>query len=609
MLPVKDPAGLWVIGDGLTFQQFRTMRDANDVAELAAYSAVRVNVSVDGGVEPTVDGQLVSGNYFSLLGVNPILGRSLSLEDDRVPNGHPVAMISHGYWKRRFGFSPSVLGRTISVSGSPFTIIGVTPPEFFGVEVGMDPDIFVPVMMQPTIIPAFENLLEHPIIYRTWLTTLARLKPGIRSPQAAAALDAVWRQELPRGWKSEGIAFPRLVLNPASTGLSSLRRQFSQPLFVLMAVVGIVLLIACANVANLLLARAAARRPEFAMRLALGAGRWRLTRQLLAESVVLAGLGGACGILLAHWATRLLVIYISSGRSSITLDLNPNVRILGFTAGISIATGVFFGLAPAMRATRIDPWPALKNFGSLLGHNHGGLQPGKLLVVFQVTLSLLLLIGAGLFVRSLQELSGENFGVSRDSILMARVEPKGSDQRNIPGTSTRLDRIYRDLLERVLEVPGVRRASMGQATPTSPNPSASGDITLPSGQRLRVPLVMLYPNYFATIGLPLIAGREFGAEDLAEGSPAVCVVNEAFVRKMFPDESPIGKPCITMRRPSTRENAGPPYPPPEPYQIVGIVKNSRYANPRGETHPIIYMTFLQNPYRARTDGPVRARGR
>jgi len=207
MLPVKDPAGLWVIDQGLTFQQYRTVRDNNQVAELAAYSAVRLNVSVDGSIEPTVDGQLVSGSYFSLLGVNPAIGRTISVDDDRVPNGHPVAMISYGYWKRRFGQSPSILGRAISISGTPFTVIGVTPREFFGVEVGMAPDVFVPVMMQPTAMPAFENLLDNPIIYRTWLTTLARLKPGISVPQATGALETLRRQACPRAPRSRASTF------------------------------------------------------------------------------------------------------------------------------------------------------------------------------------------------------------------------------------------------------------------------------------------------------------------------------------------------------------------------------------------------------------------
>jgi predicted permease len=594
MLPVRDPAGLWVIGDGMTFQQFRLLRDDHRVADIAAYSSVRLNVNVDGSFEPTIDGQLVSGSYFSLLGVNPVIGRTIGIDDDRVPNGHPIAMISYRYWKHRFGLAPSALGTRISISGTPFAIVGVTPPEFFGVDVGTAPDIFVPVMMQPTAMPAFENLLDNPIIYRMWLTTIGRLKPGIHPLQATAALDTRWRQGLPQGIQPGSSGFPKLVLNPASTGITSLRRQFSQPLFVLMAVVGIVLLIACANIANLLLARAAARCSEFAMRLALGAGRWRLIRQLLAEGIVLGSLGGVCGILLARWAMRLLVAYLSSGRSPITLDLNPNLRVLGFTAAVSIGTGILFGLAPAMRATRIDPWLALKNVGGVLPRSHGGLRPGKLLAVAQVALSLLLMVGAGLFVRSLQKLNGESFGVSRDSVLIVRIEPKGSDQRNIPGTTARLDRIYRELLQRVEAIPGVRTAALGQATPTSPNPGAGGQITLPSGQSMRVPLVMLYPKYFATIGLPLIAGREFTPSDLVENSPPVCIVNEAFVRKMFPGENPLGKPCITTQRPTARDTAGPRYPsPPEAYQIIGVVKDSRYSNPRGETQPIIYTTFLQ----------------
>lgn len=391
---------------------------------------------------------------------------------------------------------------------------------------------------------------------------------------------------MPQGPKVAGFNFPSLVLNPASTGLSSLRKQFSQPLFVLMAAVGMVLLIACANTANLLLARAAVRRPELAMRLALGAGRWRLTRQLLVESVVLAVLGGLCGILLARWAMRLLVIYMSSGRSSIVLDLNPDLRILGFTVAISVATGVLFGLAPARRATQIDLWPALKSLGNLLNRGHGGLQPGRILAVMQIALSLILLIGAGMFVRSLQKLNGESFGTSRESVLIVRVEPKGSDQRNIPGTTARLDRIYRDLLERVQAIPGVRMASIGQSTPTSPNPGAAGQITLPSGAKVLAPMVMLYPNYFATVGVPMVAGHEFNSGDLGVSSPLVCVVNEAFARQMFPGENAIGKSCITIRRPSLYATTGPRYTDlQEPTQIIGVVKDSRYSNPRGEAPP------------------------
>jgi predicted permease len=590
-LPVKDPGGLWVIAPNLTYQQYRSLADDNQVADLAAYSTVRLNVSVNGSVEPTTDGQLVSGGYFPLLRVTPSLGRAIGPEDDRVPNGHPVAMISAGYWQRRFGRDPSVLGQSISISGSSFTIIGVTPPEFFGVEVGMNPDLYIPVMMQPTAMPAFENLLDKPIIFRTWLTALARVKPGLQQPAAEGALRTLWLQTLPDRMPPGENPFR---LNPAATGLSSLRRQFSQPLFVLMAVVGLVLLVACANTASLLLARASARRPEFAMRLALGAGRWRVIRQLLVESATLAALGGLCGILLARWATHLLVVFMSSGRSPITLDLNPNPRILVFTAAVSAVTGLLFGLAPALGAARLDLWPALKNIGGLSSKGRGALRPGKVLAAFQLALSVPVLVAAGLFIRSLQGLSGEDFGVSRDQVLVVRVEPRGSDQRNIPGTTARLDRIYRDLLEKVRAIPGVRVASIGQSTPTNPLGGAGTQIALPSGDKLRVPLVMLYAGYFATVGVPMAAGREFEEGDLAATAAAVCIVNEAFARRVFPGQNPLGKTCYNGRRPNVNDTTGPRYAaPPEEYRIVGVVKDSRYSNPRGEPEPVIYTTFLQ----------------
>lgn len=586
MLPVKDPEALRLLAhgqgrafeSGFSYRQYQVMGAQNQVlTDLAAYSPVRLNVSVDGSMEPTAQGQLVSGRFFSALGVNPIAGRAINVEDDLVPSGHPVAMISYGYWKRRFGLAPSTIGRTISLSGTTFTIIGVTPPEFFGIEVGAAPDIFVPVMMQPAVMPAYENLLLRPIIYATWLRPLARLKPGIQEQQAAAELELLFRQEIPRGPKFRALENEKLVLLPAATGLSDLRRQFSQPLFILMTIVGIVLLIACANTANLLLARAAARRPEFAMRMALGAGRWRLMRQLLVESVLLAMLGGLCGILLARWATQLLVAYMSSGRNPIILNLNPDLRVLAFTIAVSVATGILFGLAPAMRSTRIDLAPALKNLAGLLSGGRGGLRPRKVLAVTQVALSLLLLIGAGLFVRSLQNLNNQNSGVARESVLIVPVEPKGSDQRNIAGTSARLDRTYKDLLQQVESMPGVRSTSLAQFTPTSIR-GLTLTITLPSGEEKRAYVPMVYPNYFATMGIAMTAGRDFNAGDLGANSPPVAVVNETFVRLVFQGQSAVGKQFQIAGR--LRE-------------VIGVVKDSRYTNPRGDTPAMVYQPFLQ----------------
>jgi predicted permease len=582
-LPVRQPESLLLLTHGqgtsfrggFTYQQYRVMRDENRaLAELAAWSTARLNVSVDGGLEPTAAGQLVSGSYFSVLGVHPTAGRAIAPEDDLAPNAHPVAMISYGYWKRRFGLTPSAVGRDISISGKPFTIIGVTPPEFFGLEVGTAPDIFLPVMMQPTAMPDLENLLDKPIIYSTWLQLVGRLAPGVIAAQAAAELEPPYKQEVPRGPKFRGLENEKLSFAPAATGLSSLRQQFSRPLFILMGIVGIVLLIACANTANLLLARAASRSAEFGVRVALGAGRSRLVRQLLVESVVLATLGGVFGVLLALGATRLLVMYMSAGRSPIVLDLNPDLPMLAFTAAVSFLTGILFGLAPALRATRVDVAPSLKHVGRSL---HGGLRSGKILCVTQVALSLVLLIGAGLFVRSLQKLNGQDSGVARDRVLIVRVEPKGSDQRNIPGTSARLDRIYKDLLTRVASLSGVISCSLAQFTPTTLRGN-NVPFVLPSGEEKRALVPMVYPNYFATMGISVAAGRDFNAGDLAVDSPLVVVVNETFARQAFGAQPAVGQQL--RLRPQTLE-------------IIGVVRDSRYTNLRGETPPIVYQTFLQ----------------
>jgi len=585
-LPVKDPESLVLLTHsrgtafqgGFTYQQYRIMREqqGHGFTELAAWSSARLNVSIDGSPEPTTDGQLVSGSYFSLLGVTPIAGRAIGPEDDVVPNGHPVAMISYGYWKRRFGLSPSVVGRDMAVSGTRFTIIGVTPPEFFGVQVGTSPSVFVPVMMQPTAMPDSENLLDQPILYSPWLQIVSRIAPGATPAQAIAEMEPIYNQEVPTQNKFGGPPLPpeRLALQPASTGISSLRSQFSQPLFILMGIVGIVLVIACANTANLLMARSASRSGEFGLRLALGAGRRRLIRQLLVESVVLALTGGICGVALAVMATRLLIAFMSAGQSPIVLGLNPDVRMLSFTAAVSLLTGILFGLAPALRATRMDLTPSLKTVGRSV---RGGLWSGKVLCVTQVALSLVLLIGAGLFVRSLQKLNGQDSGVDRDRVLIVRVEPRGSDQRNIPGTTPRLDRIYRDLMTRVASIGGVRSCSLAQFTPTMLRGNTI-PFGLPSGGEQRALVPMVYPHFFETMGIGLVAGRDFNEGDLSPQSPLVAVVNETFARQAF-----AGGPAVGQHLKQRTDLI----------EIVGVVRDSRYTSVRDDTPPTIYQTFLQ----------------
>ncbi|HET7220922.1 MAG TPA: ABC transporter permease [Vicinamibacterales bacterium] len=596
MLPIADPGGLQFVRPrqangttrGLQYAEFRKLRAADGaLADVAAYAPVRLNVSIDGSVEPAAEGQLVSGTYFQLLGVGAHAGRTLAPSDDTTPGAHPAAMISYAYWKRRFGLDPSTIGRTVHLSQTPFTIVGVTPREFFGLEVGTAPDLYVPLLMQPAVMPAAENWLVESIATTFWLSPIARVKPAFTVQQAAAqiaaldVLDPLVTKPSKPGEQPQVIP-ERLTLSSAATGVSSLRHQFSQPLAILMAVVVLVLLIACANVATLVLARAAARGSEFAMRLALGAGRGRLVRQLLVENIVLAVIGGACGLLLARWACGLLVAFMSAGRTPIALDLQPDGRILAFTAAVSIGTGVLCGLVPAIRAAKADVLAGLADHArGQIGGAFGGrrwVAPGKILVSAQVVLCLLLLASAGLFVRTLRALDGRDDGVARDNLLVVRVEPRGSDQRGIAGTSERLDRTYRDLLERIRALPGVTSASFAHYAPTAPATYAA-PLRTPSGTQQSIPRMMAYPNYFATMNLPVRAGRDFTSADLDSSAPLVGIVNEAFVTHVMRGDSPIGR-RFAERDGGMRE-------------IIAVVRNSRYASLKDETTPLVYQPFLQ----------------
>jgi predicted permease len=578
MLPVKDPENLLYIGriedgvpqTGFSYRQYRAFQDVQ-VAEIAGYSAQRASVTIDGNLEPAADVHLVSGKYFSLLGVAPIAGRAFMTEDDQIPNGHPVVMLSYGYWTRRFDRDPSVIGKTISVSTRPFTVIGITPPEFFGTEVGMAPDLFVPITMQPTIMGASENLLENPIIYSTWIQALARLKPDVSRAQAAAMLEPGYLQNVPPPKGGRKPPVMKIALNSAATGISTLRHQFSKPLFVLMSVVAIVLLIACSNIGNLFLARAASRRDEFALRLAIGAGRGRLARQLLAESVTLATLGGAAAFAVSYWVKRILLLYISAGRSPVTLDLNPSFRVFAFTAFVAIGTGILLGLVTAVRATRVDLSPALKN--SRGPGRQAGPGPHRVLAVVQVALSLVLLAGAGLFARSLGNLDRRVGMLPRDRVLVVRVEPSGSDQRGLNGTLERLHRIYTEMIERISSIPGVQSASLANVSPLKPSSGCCGFRDPATGQIRLIPQVMVYPKFFETMNIPIVRGENFRPGDFAPNAAPVVLINETFARTRFSGEDPIGKTLNQAR-------------------IIGIVKDTRYVNLKRETEPVSYMPFL-----------------
>jgi putative ABC transport system permease protein len=591
-LPISNPRSLYFVAPrqangatrGLEHDELRRLRAAQDaLTDVAAYAPVRLSVSIDGSVEPAVEGQLVSGSYFSLLGIGASAGRTLGPQDDEMPLAHPVVVISHAYWQRRFGLDPLAIGRTIHLSQAPFTIVGVAPREFFGLEVGNAPDMFVPIMMQPAVMPASENRLAASMSTTFWLSAFGRLRPDTTPQQAGAqlagldVLAAVVTKPSTPGEQPQRIQ-ESLALTSAASGISSLRHQFSQPLAILMTVVGIVLLIASANVANLVLARSATRGCELCMRLALGAGRGRLVRQLLVESIVLAVLGGACGLLLARWATGLLVAFMSSGRAPIVLDLEPDARILAFTAVVSIGTGLLCGIVPAVRASGVDVLAGIKGHARGTIGASGSLAPGKMLVVAQVALCLLLLASAGLFLRSLRAIEGQDGGAARENLLVVRVEPRGSDQRGVPGASLRLDRTYRDLLQRVREIPGVRHASLAHYGPTT-RVSYAAPAVLPSGERPSVARMMVYPQYFATMELPIAAGRDFTDNDLDASAPLVGVVNEAFVREVMNGRNPIGTRIIE------RDN--------HVREIIGVVRDSRYASLKDRTPPLMYQPFLQ----------------
>jgi predicted permease len=555
-------------------------------------------VSIAGQAEPAALGHLVSGNYFSALGVNPILGRLLGADDDRAPGAHPVAVISHGYWSRRFGSDPAIIGKTISLAGMPFTIIGVTPPEFFGVEVGSSPDIFAPVMMAPQIMPAGgpiakeEPLLEH-IGYEIF-QVFGRMKPGITETQAVAGLEAPFRQireamakkyadhfdaRVPQRYLQENLA-----VTSFSNGLSQLRLQFSRPLQILMTVVALVLLIACANVANLQLARASGRQKEIALRLCLGSGRARLIRQLLTESLLLAIMGGALGLLFASWGRQLLLALMSSGLTPISLEVRTDYRVLGFTGGVSILTAILFGLTPALRATRVDLIPALKDNARGLSGSIFRMRLGKVLVISQVALSVILIIGAGLFVRTLYNLNRQYTGFKPENVLAVRVEPRGSN--DLHKNVARLSQIYSKLIERVSEIPGVRSATMSNPSPFSWGrfnaisfPSrllVDGQPSADQNDQNPALLAQVYPKYFATLGISLLAGRDIQLTDCSRDAPKVAVISKSLSRRLFQNADPVGRRLGDGGR---------------DYEIIGVVDDVKYGSLKEENASVIYFPF------------------
>jgi putative ABC transport system permease protein len=561
-----------------------------------AWSADQFNLTA-GGEAHFVNGLWASGSFFSTLGVAALRGRTFTSADDTRgagPDG-PVTVISYGFWQRHFAGAADAVGRRLMLDNVPFTVVGVTPPEFFGLEVGQTFDVIVPIGDEP--------LLHGPSSWldqrgNAWLTIMARLKRGQALADATAALRAtqrpIWEATVPRGRRPqarEQYLNESFVLLPAATGESNLRRAYETPIKTIFVVVALVLLIACANVANLMLARGTARRHEMSVRVAIGASRWRLVRQMLAESTLIAALGTALGLAIATWGTRLVVDYIPSPRQNwsellsrhIFLDLVVDWRVLAFTTALTIAATVLFGLVPALRASNVAPMEALKEHGrSTAGDARFGLATA--LVVAQVTVSVVLVVAAGLFGRTFTSLTARHAGFERDPVLLVNLD---AERANVAPAQRAV--LFDRIREAVHALPGVHEAAVSIVTPISGNglilrADVAGGAPLPDDGRGALSNAytnIVSPGWFETFGVPVLAGRDFSERDRV-GAPAVAIVNQTLARKTLNGGDVLGRsitlatggPVVTM-------------------QIVGVVADTLYWSLREEVPPTVYTPLAQ----------------
>ena len=608
VLPVGDPHELvqvtftgtrygnnWGDGTELSYPVYKEIRDNNQVfAGVLGRFGTAFHLGAAGRTE-RVAGELVSGNYFPVLGVSAAIGRTISEEDDRVAGGHPVAMLSHGFWTARFSSDPSILGTTVAINGHPYTVIGVARRGFDGIELGRQTQVFVPLMMKAQITPTWNALDER--LWR-WVKVFARLKPGVSPDQARASLEPFFRTVLERDLADRGFSTASsatreryltntLALPDASQGRSSLRRALTTPLWLLMATAAGVLLIACANIANLLLVRGAARQREVAVRLALGATRGRLITQLLVESLMLACAGALGGLAIAAAAAPIVLGFFVSPDVPQPISTSPDWRILAFTAAITMATGVLFGVAPALQSTRPNVAPTLKDQATNVLGGQGRLR--KVLVASQIAVSLLLLIGATLFLRTLDNLLAVDIGFETSRLLSFSIDPSlnGYDP-------PKLKQFTKTLLERLNAAPGVEGAGLAgirllEGNQWSTSMSVEGYQPKPDESQTQW-ANNISPGYFRTMGIPILAGRDFTERDELTvapppGSPdfRVAIVNERFARHYFGDANAVGRRIGFGADPGT----------PTPIEIVGVVRNSKYTDIRDEVQRQVFFPFFE----------------
>lgn len=570
----------------LTYAQWEQLRDRHEAfSGVFASAPDQFNLAPRGEVH-LVPGMWVSGDLFNVLGVQPILGRTFTAADDQHGCGAgPGAVVSYSFWQRELGGDASAIGRKLTIDYHPVEVLGVTPPSFFGLDVGHSFDLALPICSQP-VLGGEDNYLDAR--YDWWLTVMGRLKPGWTLERASAYLGTIspgiFQATLPPGYDSDHIkkylAF-KLAAYPAGSGISQFREGASSPLGLLLAITGLVLLIACANLANLMLARASAREREIAVRLALGASRGRLIRQLLAESFLVALAGAAAGLFLARTLASFMVSFLSTQGNQVFLNLSPDWRVFGFTCGVAVMATILFGLMPALRATRLAPGMAMKAGGRGVTSSRERFGLRRALVVSQVALSLVLLVGALLFSRSLRNLLTVNLGFERTGILVTGVD---LTQLNLP--AARLASYKDDLLQRIRARPGVDSAAEAGIVPLSGS-STNRDVWMGTSGASRAKaswLNFVSSDFFRTMGTPLVAGRDFNVRD-TPASPKVAIVNEAFAREFAGGGNPIGKRLWQKGELGEPQIA---------YEIVGLVGNAKYQDLRENFSPIVYVPMSQN---------------
>ncbi len=597
-LPVERPEEL-VLLDGpgpfmgrtendhtFSYPMYTDFRDGNEVFT-GVLGRYRTSLTVThGGEAELVRGELVTGNYFEVLGVQPAVGRPFGPDDDRTPGAHPVAILGHGYWQRRFGGDPLILNRTIGVNGHPMTVVGVAPAGFHGLGLDGAAEVFVPMTMKALMTPTWDDLDNR---RSRWLNVFARLAPGVTPEAAEASLQPLYRGVLEAEADAmEGVSASfaerfvakRLELLPGTQGMPEVREDAGGALSVLMGMVALVLLIACANVAGLLLARAQARQRDVALRVALGVGRARIVRQRLVESLVYSVAGGGLGLLLAYWGGDLLLELIPEDGGTMAISTVPDLRVVAFAAGVAVVTALIFGLAPALQTSKPALSPSLREGAGAVG---GGVQHARFrrgAVTLQVALSAVLLTAALLFGRTLHNLRGVDPGFEIDQLMTLSLDP------SLSGYDTPRSRaLFERLREEIGALPGVRGVTLG-ASPLLADSVWQSTVAVEGyeaaeGEDLNPEVNAVGAGYFATLGVPLVAGREIADTDAA-GAPRVAVVNQTFARYFFGEENAVG------RRFGFGRDEG------APIEIVGVVRDSKTSELRGEIRRALWIPYLQD---------------